>query len=939
MGRGALRTGISLAASIAAASAAATLPGAAHAGGRVEAAGSTVGEAADIIVTATRRAAPLSTIPIAVSAIDGAAMHNSGATDIRQLNQLAPSLLISSTGSEANAVARVRGIGTVGDNPGLESSVGVFIDGVYRPRTGAALTELGDVERVELLRGPQGTLFGRNTSAGLIAITTRAPQFEPHANGEFSYGNYDYWRLAAHVNGPVNRSVAVSLDAVLVRRDGFLEMVDRTGARIGSTNDRNRELVRGQLLVRPDDRFSLRLIGDYTHRDEHCCGAVYTDLGEETGSSPATAVPNASNRIVTLLSKLGTTYPNGSTPATQDPYRRRISITPGRDYVSRVEDWGVSAEAVLDLGDVTLTSLSAYRSYMSSDYGDYDYSGADLLYRDPGTYRKFINVSQELRAQGKAFGGRLDWLVGAYYGHETLSLRDNIRFGTDYGRFAACRLLAGVGTSPTALFPLAPDCAAPSGLAGLSAQLIAGGFPAALAPIITGGLSTLATVGDAGDVDSRYRQTSETFALFTHNIVRLGRGIELSLGLRHSWDAKHFSAMLNNDNGACAALQVRGPGAPDDLVDIATMTNAAGQPLFGNVAALAGGILTLGCLGNGSPALNALMLDDRMHGAEFSGTAALSWRPTDSLMLYASYARGYKAGGYNLDRFELGNRGIGVAVSPTTFFAPRMNSDAMTLSFQPETVDAYEIGVKFHRGPVSLNIAGFRQLFHDFQLNTFNGTSFVVQNIGGCGGAASVANPCPKRKAGLVSQGAEGELALAPRADLILAGGVTYVDARFADALAGSADGTIPLDPALFLLPGNRASNAPRIVGTASATWTPALGRAGLSALLYLDGRATSSYNMGSDLYPEKRQPAYLLMNARIGLRGSEQRWAVEFWCQNLLDTDYAQLTFNSPLQGSGPANQSVAQLGRAGTVMTNQLFSAYLGEPRTYGLTLRWRM
>jgi len=934
MGRGALRTGISRAAMIAAVAAVATLPGTGHAQDfvtqdqRAEAPGSADAEISEIIVTATLRATPLSTVPMAVSAIDGAAMRNSGATDIRQLNQLAPSLLISSTGSEANAVARIRGIGTVGDNPGLESSVGVFIDGVYRPRTGAALTELGEVDRVELLRGPQGTLFGRNASAGLIAITTRAPQFEPHAGGDLSAGNYAYWRLATHVTGPLSRTVAASLDAVIVRRDGFLERVDRAGGHLGSTNDRSRELVRGQLLFRPDDRFSLRLIGDYTHRNEHCCGAVYTDLGEETGTSAATAVPSASNRIVTLLGKLGATFPNGPTPATQYPYRRRISITPGRDYVSRVEDGGVSAEAVLDLGDARVTSVTAYRSYRSSDYGDYDYSGADLLYRDPGTYRQFVNVSQELRAQGKAFGGRLDWLVGGYYGHETLNLRDNIRFGADYGRFATCRLLAGVGATASGLLALAPDCAAPAGLAGLSAQLVGGGFPSALTPIITRGLSTLAALGDAGDVNNRYHQTSETFALFTHDIITLGRGLALTLGLRHSWDAKHFSAMLNNDNATCAALQTRGPGAPDDLVDIATMANAAGQPLFGNAAALAGGILTLGCLGNGSPTLNRLMLDDRMRHGEFSGTAALSWRPADGLMLYASYARGYKAGGYNLDRFELGNRGIGVAVSPTTFFAPRMNSDAMTLGFQPETVDSYEVGLKFHRGRVSVNLAGFRQLFRNFQLNTFNGTSFVVQNINGS-----------KQEAGLVSQGGEAELALMPRADLMLAGGITYVDARFGDSLVGSADGTVPLDPALFLLPGSRASNAPSLVGTASATWTPALGGAGLSALLHLDGRATSSYITGSDLYPEKRQPGYVLMNARIGLRGREQRWAVEFWCQNLLDTDYAQLTFSSPLQGSGPANQSVAQLGRGGTVMTNQLFSAYLGEPRTYGLTLRWRM
>ncbi|HEX7821180.1 MAG TPA: TonB-dependent receptor [Sphingobium sp.] len=895
---------------------------------------------ASIVVTATRRSRPLSQIPVAMSVIDAQALHNSGASDIRQLNQLSPSLLISSTGSEANAVARIRGIGTVGDNPGLESSVALLIDGVYRPRIGAGLTELGAVERIEVLRGPQGTLFGRNASAGLIAITTRAPEFSIGASAEAGYGNFNQWRLASRITGPITDHIAVSLEGVHVRRDGYMRMVGPGGVDWGSANDRNRQLLRGQMLFRPDDRFSLRLIADYTRRDEHCCAAAYIDAGEETGSSLSTATPNATNRIATLLAKVGGEFPNGPTAYVQSPYERRASVTPGRDYVSRVHDWGLSAEANYSADErLKLTSITAWRAYKSSDYGDYDYSSADILYRDPGTYRQFTNLSQEFRAQGKAFGGALDWLVGAYYSHEQLTLRDNIRFGVDYGRFAACRLLAGTGTTPSALLGLAPNCTAPAGLAGLGAQLTGGGFPAGLVPVLTGGLATLAGIGDAGDTDSRYRQKSDSFALFTHNIVRLTHRLDLTLGLRHTWESKRFDATLANDNAACTTLQRRGPGVADDLVDIATLTDGTGRPLFGSSAALAGGILTLGCLGNGSPALDTLALRDGMHGREFSGTAALSWRATDRLLVYGSFARGYKAGGYNLDRFELGNRGVGAAVSPITFFSPRTNGDAASLAFNPETATAYEIGLKYSHRRFGLNLTAFRQEFSEFQLNSFNGTSFIVQNISGCGSTPTAAAPCPKHKPGLVSQGVEAALSFAPSPAILLAGGLTYTDARYADRLAGSRNGSVPLDPALFLLPGNRMSNAPLLVTTASAAWTPAIGSKGLSALLYLDGRRTSSYNSGSDLYPEKVQQGYLLMNARVGLRGRDQHWAVEFWCQNLLDTDYRQLDFNSPLQGSGPNNQTAAQLGSGTTVMTNQIYSAYLGEPRTYGLTVRWKM
>src|SRR5205809_3541271 len=140
---------------------------------------------------------------MAVRAVTAQTLEYTGANDIRQLNQVAPSLLVSSTSSEAGAgVARIRGIGTVGDNPGLESSVGIFIDGVYRSRTGVGLTELGALDRIEVLRGPQGTLFGRNTSAGLISVITAKPRFQPEVAGQIDVGNYNGRRVEASVTGP-----------------------------------------------------------------------------------------------------------------------------------------------------------------------------------------------------------------------------------------------------------------------------------------------------------------------------------------------------------------------------------------------------------------------------------------------------------------------------------------------------------------------------------------------------------------------------------------------------------------------------------------------------------------------------------------------------------------------------------------------------------------
>ncbi|HKY81692.1 MAG TPA: TonB-dependent receptor, partial [Sphingobium sp.] len=805
--------------------------------------------------------------------------------------------------------------------------VAVFIDGVYRSRTGAGLNELGEIERVEVLRGPQGTLFGRNASAGLINVISKAPEFKLAGKAEVTYGNYDYWRLAGRITGPVSEQLALSLDGVWSKRDGFFDLVDTAGNKVGETNDRDRYFLRGQALFEPNDALSIRLIGDYTNRDESCCGAAYIETRERrpvAGGGYSTA---AVNRIAALLARQGSVFP-------ADPYDRNLTITEGRDYVSKVKDWGVSGEVNYDLGGAKLTSITAYRDYKSQDYGDYDYSGADLLYRDPNTYRQFKTFTQELRAQGSAFGEMLDWLVGGYYAHEKLTLEDNIVLGDDYGAFATCRLLLGAGATPSGLAPFIDPsqqrCLTPTGRAAAT-----GSF-GPLAPLLNASLDRLYSIGNVGDVGSRYFQKSENWALFTHNIVHITKQLDLTLGLRYTHESKRFSADLNNDNGTCPLLQARSAGP--DLYELAT-GQIPGAPLGSNAATLAGGILTLGCLGNGSTGLNALNLNDKISDGEFSGTAVLSWKPVDEALVYASYSKGYKAGGYNLDRFQLGTTGVNPVPA---VFAPRSNADVTSLRFAAEKVDAFEVGLKYTQPKWSANIAAFRQEFKNFQLNTFNGTSFVVQNINGCDSALTPGLPaagggrCDGDDVGpgLISQGVELELTASPVRNVRFAGGFTYARAKFANRLVGSGSGAVPLDPALFLLPGSINSQAPEVVTTVSASWTPALGSSGLSALFYIDGRMSSDFNTGSDLFPEKEQDGYAVFNARVGIRGPQQRWAVEFWGQNIFNQDYTQVAFSSPLQSSSPATSTIGQF--PGAPMANQLISAYLAEPRTYGITLR---
>jgi len=872
-------------------------------------------EQVEIVVTAQGRAQVLSDVPVAISAVNAETLQNSGANDIRQLNQVAPSLLVSSTGSEANGSARIRGIGTVGDNPGLESSVPVFIDGVYRSRSGIGLNELGEIDRVEVQRGPQGTLGGRNSSAGLISIYSKKPSFTFGGSGELTYGNYDFMRATSSVTGPISDGIAFRVDGVYVKRDGFYTD-DQNGRDV---NNRDRYFLRGQLLIEPSDDLSIRLIADYTSRQEECCAATYVDasVNPYIGNLNNLATPinnTAANNIINVLRDLGQPL-----AAFNQGYGRKISVSPNRVFTGETKDYGFSAQVDYDFGGAKLTSITAYREYRSGQASDTDYGEVDILYRAPSddAYRQFHTFTQELRLQGEAFDGKLDWLVGGFFANEKLTVRDNLRFGNQFGRFATCRLVSGGGLAGL-YSPTSPGCLAP--VVGPATVAAASGASGA---DILAAFTALDSLNDLGTTNDRYFQNGTNWALFTHNIVHITDTLDLTLGLRYTSDKKKFNATFGNDNTRCTTIQSL---VSDDL----TAASATAR-------ALAAGLIGLGCQGNSTAELNGVSIRDDRKEDEFTGTAILSWKPTDDLLLYGSYARGYKAGGFNLDRSAL--------KSPIATFASVGGAQALVgnLQFDPEMVDSYELGAKYATGPFSLSLSAFRSDFSSFQLNTFNGTVFLVQNINGCddliGGPnadTDLSNATGACAAGDVSygvrtQGFELEGSLVPARNFRVAAGLTYARTKYRDDLIGTNTGA-PLDQALRKLPGDNLSNAPELVATGSITWTPEIGSNGLSGLFYIDTRMTSDYNTGSDLFPQKEQDGYALFNARIGLRGPDDAWSVELWGQNIFNKDYAQVAFNTPFQAGGASVAFVDPQFPGG----RQLFSHFLAEPRTYGITVR---
>jgi iron complex outermembrane receptor protein len=247
-----------------------------------------------------------------------------------------------------------------------------------------------------------------------------------------------------------------------------------------------------------------------------------------------------------------------------------------------------------------------------------------------------------------------------------------------------------------------------------------------------------------------------------------------------------------------------------------------------------------------------------------------------------------------------------------------------------------------------VNVAAFRQDFDDFQLNTFNGVNFEVTNIASCrdaltgglggvnadqdGSAATGACPANRLRPGVRSEGVELEVSLNPARNFNVGLGGTYVDTSYRRNLVGT--GGRALSPVLFQLPGRRLFSSKYAV-TGSMGWTPDIGD-NLSGLVYVDFRYVSDQNTGSDVDLEKTQDGYGLINGRLGLYGPDKKWGVELWGQNLLNKKYQQIGADRPLQGGGTFRTVAAPAATGLAATANQLFLAFPGEPRTYGITVK---
>ena len=390
---------------------------------------------------------------------------------------------------------------------------------------------------------------------------------------------------------------------------------------------------------------------------------------------------------------------------------------------------------------------------------------------------------------------------------------------------------------------------------------------------------------NSGSVD-RYRQDDNTYALFTNDTLHLTSKLDFNVGLRYTIDQKSLNSYSTNIGGGAAC------GAANAAFGILSRVNPAAA------AQLAAVNETL-CLPFLSPGYNNFTDHQGETEHNLSGTAKLAYKFDRNLLVYASYARGYKAGGFNLDRTQCTVGQPGCAPGSAAVITPITDT-----SFAKETNNAFEIGEKatlFDR-KVLFNVTGFYQRYTGFQLNTFNGLIFVVDSV-------------PH----VVSKGVDVDFVWFAAPRLSFQGGATYADTRY-----DLTDGELTDFKARTGFEGarnSRLSLAPLWSASLSGTYTQPIGE-DYKVRINAGAKYNSEYNTGSDLDPGKDQKSFTLVNARLAFGPANDRWSLEAWVENAFDTNYKQVAFNSGFQNL-PTNST-------------GVLDAFLGAPRTFGGTGR---
>lgn len=777
----------------------------------------------EIIVTATKKEQTLQEIPIAVTVTDSVTIEQAKILDINDLQSVVPSLRVTQLQTSANTNFVIRGFGNGANNPGIEPSVGIFIDGVYRSRSAAQISDLPVLERVEVLRGPQSTIFGKNASAGVISVVTAKPSFEQEGSFEYTYGNFDQNQLKGYITGPLTENIAASLSGSYNSRDGFATSTNG----LSDNNNRNRWNVRGDFLYQPTDNVEFRLIGDFSRIDEICCTTALIEVID--GISPS-GTPFSGSNTLGILTSLGAELNDPN-----DPFD--FEDTLNSDSVNIIQDGGISLQADVDLGTVGVTSITAYRENDLFNTFDGDFTSVDVL-EAVRTEHNIKTFTQELRFNGSLFD-QVDWSLGGFYIYEEIESNQGLEFGVDARAFidglaggpAALGLLEATnGFAPGSFFSPETGTVENFGLDNQSFSFF-GNFDYHLTDRFTfsfGGNYTRDTKDFFGTsvVNEPFSNLeldgqAATNALPTALQSALFPAFAAACGLGPlEFSAQNAGALAFAP--ACDGTLLAAFGVPGVTLPGSAFVNPAGGGIFFDVANGAAAATPLGvpCApGQAPPACNPFLAlqalqfvpqflgfpnafeDSRTEDNDFSYSVSGAYDVNDNINVYVKYATGFKASSVNLSRDS--RPALSSFTDASGAFLPGaqglfVNNQVFgTRIADPEQARVIEIGLKAAYENFAINLALFDQTLDDFQSNIFAGTGFNLVNAG----EQSV-------------RGVEWDVSYSPVEPLTLTWAGTFLDPEFDDFTQGTGFNNTIVD-----LTGERPAGIHSVSMTGSATY------------------------------------------------------------------------------------------------------------------------
>lgn len=712
-----------------------------EAGAGTEASASSDVHVEEIIVTAQRRETNLQETPIAITALSGGALDARGVKNIGNLENFAPNLQINQgrpDGGGSTAAITIRGVGQNDAQFPNDPGVGLYIDGVYSARSYGGLIGLLDVERIEVLRGPQGTLFGRNTIGGAVNIVTTPPSQEFNGHINLLYGSYNRFEAKASINAPlIADKLAMRLSAAFTRADGLGEQI-LTGRPMANEN---RKVVRLALRATPSDDVTIDLVADYTHQRQN-----------PSAGKMLTAVPSTTGLIEGLFNPViaGIENPQIGLPANAVFDNRFVTN-------NRYDNFGTAPLADnLDAGgaaltvswkatdDLTIKSITAARAYKTHIALDQDYSPYSIISTDDRQHQE--QYSQELQAFGSLLDGRLRYLLGLYYFKEIARDHNDVAIVPD--------------TLPVAGFEIAQ-------------------------------------IADLG-------LSATNYAAFGQLDFDLLDSLTLTVGVRQNHENKRFNRQFTHLQGGDVFIPYQ-------------------------------------------------VLEKSWNS--FTPRLGLNWKATEDAMFYASYAQGFKGGGWN----------------------PRPTSAAAGVRpFEPESIKTAELGAKTQwlDRRLTLNVAGFYGRYKNIQLPVAYGLpdgTLVIETQNA--GESEI-------------KGLEVELLARPVREASIQIGYGYFDNKYVSIVPGAS-----------ITASNRLPDAPRHTLNIGADYRFDLGEMGK---LTVRGDAAYRSKAFKDAVntPLIGQAGFWLVSGRISWTSQDDRFGIQVFGNNLFDKKYLATGFDASTLG-----------------------------------------